>query len=77
MSFLRMSSVGVLPGDEKLKRGEVLLQYTRVLAPPDYSPIPFNKQQVRHDDRRTDSAQPRKRGHCDCALRSRAASACA
>lgn len=47
MSFLRMSSVGVLPPEQKLKRGEVLLQYTRVLAPPDYTPIPFNKQQVR------------------------------
>ena len=62
MSFLRMSSVGVLPHDEKLKRGEVLLQYTRVLAPPDYLPIPFNKQQVRrttispHRQRRGDEA---------------------
>ena len=46
MSFLRMSSVGHLPPDQKLKRGEVLLQYTRVLQPPDYTPIPLNQQQV-------------------------------
>lgn len=47
MSFLRLSSVGTLPADSKLKRGEVLLQYTRVLQPPDYTPIPFNQQQVK------------------------------
>ena len=47
MSFLKMSAVGHLPPDQKLKRGEVLLQYTKVLAQPDYTPIPFHKQQVK------------------------------
>jgi len=37
----------MLPPEERLKRGEVLLQYTRVLAPPEYAAIPFHKQQVK------------------------------
>ena len=41
-----MSQVGYLPADQKLKRGEIVLQYTKVLEQPDYTPIPFNKQVV-------------------------------